>query len=178
MREKQARLKAKLFAKIGDNLIADIDSAKQELEQQAQLQEPIAAFQRNIQTLRDEQKETPTHVKVKDMPANCRYNKLKSESKLFMNTIRMIVYRAETAVSNMLAPFYARSEEEIRMLVKEIIKSDADLIPDQQAKTLTVRLHSLSTPRANSAVKELCAILNETETLFPETELRLVYKTV
>lgn len=177
-REKLARLKAKLFARIEDDLIADIDSARQELQQQSQLQESIAAFQRDIQALRDEQKKTPTHVKVKEMPASCRYNKLKSESKLFMNTIRMIVYRAETAVSNVLAPFYARSEEEIRMLVKEIIQSDADLLPDQQAKTMTVRLHSLSTPRANSAARDLCSILNETETRFPGTELRLVYQTV
>lgn len=178
MREKLARQKAKLFAKIEDDLIADIDSVKQELQQQSQLQESIAAFQKDIQLLREEQKKTPTHVKIKDMPAECRYNKLKSESKLFMNTIRMIVYRAETAVTNVLAPHYARATEEIRMLVKEIIKSDADLIPDQVAKTLTVCLHSLSTPRANNAAKELCKILNETDTLFPGTSLRLVYKTV
>jgi hypothetical protein len=177
-REKLARLKAKLFAKIEDDLISDIDSVKQELEQQSQLQESIAAFENEIQQLREEQKQTPTHIKIKDMPADCRYNKLKSESKLFMNTIRMIVYRAETAVTNVLAPFYARSNDEIRMLVKEIIKSDADLVPNQEAKILTVRLHSLSTPRANDAAKELCKILNETETVFPGTDMRLVYDTV
>ena len=66
----------------------------------------------------------------------------------------------------------------MRMLVKEIIKSDADLIPDYKNKTLTVRLHSLSTPRANKAVLELCKVLNETETLYPNTNLKLIYKTV
>lgn len=177
-REKLARLKAKLFAKLEQYLIADIDSAKQELEQQSQLQESITAFQRDIQNLLDEKKTTPKYVQVKNMPEDCRYTKLKSESKLFMNTLRMIAYRAETAVTNLLAPHYGRSSEEIRMLVKEIIKSDADLLPDQQAKTLTVRLHSLSTPRANSAAKELCGILNDTETRFPGTDLRLVYATV
>ena len=176
--EKLARLKAKLFAKIEDDLIADIDSVKQELQQQSQLQESILFFQSDIQQLRQEQKKTPTHVKIQDMPSDCRYNKLKSESKLFMNTIRMIVYRAETAVTNVLAPYYARSNDEIRMLVKEIIKSDADLLPDHGIKTLTVRLHSLSTPRANDAAKELCKILNETETVFPGTDMRLVYETV
>jgi hypothetical protein len=178
LREKQARLKAKLFGKIEENLIADIDSAKQAIEQQSQLQEAIVGFEQQIRQLREALEQTPKRVKVKDMPVNSRYNKLKSESKLFMNTIRMIVYRAETAVANLVAPHYARSSEEIRMLVKEIIKSDADLIPDHTGKKLTVRLHSLSTPRANAAVKELCNILNETETLFPGTDLCLVYKTV
>lgn len=111
------------------------------------------------------------------MPADCRYNKLRSDSKLFMNTMRMIVYRVETAVANVLSPWYNRATEEGRMLVKEIIKNDADLIPDIQNKTLTVRLHSLSTPRANNAAKVLCKVLNETETPFPGKDLRLVYKT-
>jgi hypothetical protein len=148
------------------------------LEQQSQLQEAIVGYEQQIRQLREELERTPKRVKIKDMPDSCRYNKLKTESKLFMNAIRMIVYRAETAVANLLAPHYARSSEEIRMLVKEIIKSDADLTPDYDDKTLTVRLHSLSTPRANAAVKKLCTTLNETETLFPGTDLRLVYKTV
>jgi len=177
-REKLARIKAKLFAKIENDLVADIDVAKQALEQQSQLQEAIATYEQEIQDLLREQAGIPKHVKVRQMPADCRYNKLKSESKLFMNTIRMIVYRAETAVANLTAPYYARSSEEVRMLVKEIIKNDADLIPDLPGKTLTVRLHSLSTPRANNTAKQLCAMLNETETIFPGTELRMVYKTV
>jgi hypothetical protein len=178
LREKEARLKAKLFERIEQDLIADIDSAKQALEQQSQLQEAIVGYEQQIRQLREELKQIPKRIKIKEMPDSCRYNKLKTESKLFMNAIRMIVYRAETAVANLLSPHYARSSEEIRMLVKEIIKSDADLTPDHNDKTLTVRLHSLSTPRANAAVKELCTTLNETETLFPGTDLRLVYKTV
>lgn len=178
MQEKSRRLKAKMFSKIEDNLIADIDLVKQVLEQQAQLQDEIADNELDLQKERTELEKTPQYIKVKDMPKEERYTRLKTESKQFMNTMRMIVYRAETAIANILSPHYARSTEEIRMLVKEIIKSDADLIPDQENKILTVRLHSLSTPRANSAAKELCTILNDTESLFPGTDLRLFYKTV
>jgi hypothetical protein len=177
-REKLARVKAKLFAKIEDNLVADIDSVKYELEQQSKLQDTIAEHERDIEQLCTELEQTPRRVKVKDMPPDCRYNKLKSESKLFMNALRMIAYRSECAVANALVPHYSRSEEEIRMLVKEIIRCDADLIPDRRDKTLTVRLHSLSTPRADNAAHALCNILNETETIFPGTDLRMVYKTV
>ena len=61
------------------------------------------------------------------------------------------------------------------MFVKEITGSDADMIPDEKKKVLVVRLHSLSTPRANEVAKELCAILNETETSYPGTQ---AYQTV
>lgn len=53
-----------------------------------------------------------------------------------------------------------KANNEIRMLVKEIILSDADLLPDYEQKTLKVRIHSLSTPRANKAVSKLCPLLN------------------
>jgi hypothetical protein len=95
-----------------------------------------------------------------------------------MNVLRMIAYRAETAVVNALHDCYSRVDEEGRMLVKEIIKSDADLNPDYENKTLTIRLHSLSTPRANRAAVSLCEILNDTETIYPGTNLRLIYETV
>ena len=64
------------------------------------------------------------------------------------------------------------------MILKEIFSSDADMIPDYENKLLTIKLHSLSTPRANQAVKELCSFLNQTETCFPFTNLTLVYETV
>jgi len=66
----------------------------------------------------------------------------------------------------------------MRMILKEIFTSDADMIPDYNNKKLTIRLHSLSTPRANNAVKELCSFLNNTETYFPYTNLQLVYETL
>lgn len=62
------------------------------------------------------------------------------------------------------------------MLVKEIIQSDANLISDYEMKTLTVRLHSLSTPSSNRAVQELCILLNETETVLPGSELLMVFE--
>jgi hypothetical protein len=62
------------------------------------------------------------------------------------------------------------------MLVKEIIKTDADLIPDYKNKTLTVRLHPLSTPRTNRAARKLAEFLTETETVYPNTDLTLIYK--
>jgi hypothetical protein len=178
LREKSARLKAKLFTKIESDLESDIDRVKEHLERQSLVQETLTSYENEIEQLCEERNATPYYLKVKDMPEDSRYNKLKTESKLFLNAIRMISYRAETAVANMITPYYKRSTEEIRMLIKEIIGSDADLIPDNENKKLCVRLHTLSTPRANVAVKELCVLLNETETIYPGTDLQLWYEMV
>ncbi len=87
----------------------------------------------------------------------------------------MICYRAETAISNELNAFLISAREEKRMLVKQIIQNNADLIPDYENKTLTVVLHSLSAPRFNEAVAKLTEVLDQTETIFPGTDLTLTW---
>ena len=62
------------------------------------------------------------------------------------------------------------------MVVKQIIQSSADISPDYINKTLTVTLHSLSANRFNNAASELAQLLNQTETIFPGTNLRMIYK--
>jgi len=34
----------------------------------------------------------------------------------------VIAFRAETTAANLIAPYYSKADEEVRMLVKEIIK--------------------------------------------------------
>jgi acetolactate synthase small subunit len=111
------------------------------------------------------------------MPGQIRYNKLKHESKILMNIIKMICYRAETAIANELSAFLINAKEEKRMLVKQIIQNNADMVPDDENKTLTVILHSLSAPRFNNAAAKLAEILNQTETIFRGTDLILKFKT-
>ena len=110
------------------------------------------------------------------MPLDTRYNKLKTESKHLQNIIKIICYRAETAFANLLAIDYKKSVNEIRSLVKSIIFNKIDLYPDYQNNLMIVCIYSMSTPRDNKAVENICQTLNETETVFPGTDLRLFYK--
>jgi len=61
-------------------------------------------------------------------------------------------------------------------LIRQIYECEVDLLPDLQAKTLTVRLHHLAQHLHDEAVRHLCAELTETETVFPGTDLRLIYQ--
>jgi hypothetical protein len=178
LREKLARVKARFFTIVEENMDRSIDELKGVLEKESKLQETMKLLENDIASCVEQRKHIASHIQIKDMEVGSQFNKLKTESRLFMNVLRMIAYRAETSIVNLLDDCYSKTQDEGRMLVKEIVKTDADLKPDYESKRLTVRLHSLSTPRANRAVEQLCQLLNETETVFPGTDLRLIYQTV
>jgi len=177
-KEKLSRLKAKQMKIVNENLDQNIDHLKKILDKQTNLHDSIVDWEKDIVRLELERCKISSHITVKEMETDERYQSIKTESKLFINTIKMIAYRAESAVANLLSSYYKKADNEIRMLVKEIIQSDADLLPNYEQKTLTVRIHSLSTPRANEAVSKLCPLLNETLTIYPGTELRLIFETL
>ncbi|MGH3116193.1 MAG: putative transposase [Gaiellales bacterium] len=99
--------------------------------------------------------------------------RLAPERKRIHDAIRMATYNAESALARMLAPHYARAEDEARSLLREAFRTPADLevVGDQ----LHVRLHPLSAPRRTRAIAGLCDDLTATKTLYPGTNLTLVF---
>jgi hypothetical protein len=177
LREKKARIDARLLELLEKTIDAHLSHTGQYIKQQASLREKQAHFEVQIQQIIQERTSVPSRIKLKDMPKETRYNKLKYESKLFMNTIKMIAYRAETALVNMISPYYKNVEKDGRQVVQEILTNDADLIPDYLNNTLTIAIHPLSTPGKNQAIENICHLLNETQTIYPQTNLRLIFKT-
>jgi hypothetical protein len=59
---------------------------------------------------------------------------------------------------------------------RALVALKVDLVPDQQNKTLTVRLHPLTAEVHDQVVRYLCEELTSTEIVFPTTDLRLVYE--
>lgn len=175
-KEKTARVKAKLFPLAEKSIELLLEDIPDLTRKQAELLEQIEKHQQTEIILQDELNKIPARIKLKDMPEQNRYNKLKNESKILMNIVKMICYRAETSVANELAAYLAGGKDEKRMLIKQIMENNADLIPDYENKTLTVVLHSLSAPRFNNAAAKLAVLLTETETVFPGTELLMKFK--
>ena len=95
------------------------------------------------------------------------------ERKRIMDAIRMATYNAESSLARLLAPHYARAEDEARSLLREAFKTPADL--EIRGSTLHVRLDPLSAPRRTRAIAGLCEELNATKTIYPGTDLKLVY---
>ena len=175
-KEKTARLKAKLYPLTEKSIESDIDDIPGLVAKQTALLEQIEIHQLQEQKIAEQRSKTEKRIKLKEMPLQSRYNKLKPESKMLMNIIKMICYRAETAVANELAENLSNAKEEKRMLVKQIIQNNADLVPDYENKTLTVVLHTLSAPRFNHAAAKLAETLNQTKTIFPGTDLQLKFE--
>ena len=65
--------------------------------------------------------------------------------------------------------------DEARPLIRDLLRSDADIHPDQTAAVLEVRLHTLANPRSNRAIQHLLDHLNAAEFTYPGTNLRLTY---
>jgi hypothetical protein len=175
-KEKVRRLEARFYPLLEQAIDTSLDQMPELTGRQKEIKEKIDAFHEQITKLETEAKAIPPRIKLKDMPADSRYNKLTNESQMVMNIIKMICYRAETAVANLAAPYLVREDDEKRKFVQQIIDSPIDMAVNHQEKLLTITMYSLSAPRYNKALTELIELLNDTETIFPGTDLRLFYK--
>lgn len=68
--------------------------------------------------------------------------------------------------------------DEARSLLRAIYNVQGDILPDPEAGTLTIRLHQLANHMSGGSIRYLRDELNSTETLFPDTNLRLAYEVV
>jgi hypothetical protein len=130
-----------------------------------------------IELLKTQRKEIDKHIQFSQLPEGEQFKVLKKSGKQFVDTIKMIAYRAETAMVNILREYIGKKDE-ARTLVRQIFMTDADIEPDEEQRTLKIKLHNMTNPRNNHFIQQLCKILNETETSFPGTNLRLVYDMV
>jgi hypothetical protein len=100
--------------------------------------------------------------------------RLERERKIITDVIKMVSYRAETQLANLVGPLLPCRSDEARKFMRQVFELPADLLPDDQQGTLLVRLHSMTTPRDNRSLAALCEVLNELNVCYPGTRLRLV----
>ena len=144
-------------------------------QQKGQLLVQVQAQEQKVEQLQSERKEQPRHLTLKDLPEAERFSQLRTTKKHFVDTIKLIAYRAETALVALAREKLSRPDD-ARALVRQVFESAVDLYPDAEHKTLTVRLHQLSSGAHDAVLDHLCAELTATETVYPGTELRLVFQ--
>jgi len=170
----------RLLAQFGAmNLSGTIEPEKVEpfVQKKAALQEQIDLLRNAVQTAKAQRRETPKHVALGDLPEAERFRQLGTQSKHLVDTLKMIAYRAETAMAGILRGQDKMSRpDEARTLLQALYKTEADLLPDHEAGILTVRLHHSANASTDGVIQKLCDELNETETVFPRTNLRLFFK--
>ena len=140
-----------------------------------QLDEQISACETKVEGLVLARQAADQHMLAGDLSPEEKLQALPTPLRQLMHTLRMLAYRAETDMAAALAP-RLDNPETARSLLKALFQSDASLLPDPAAGTLTVRLLHQASRAQDAALAPLLAALNRTRTVFPGTQLRLVYE--
>ena len=115
-----------------------------------------------------------THCRAGDLDELERLDVVASRERLFLDVMRMLAYRAETRMTLPIIHAQGRKPN-ARTLLQAMMTADADILPDPANRILEVRLLGLGADAQDRHIAPLLAELNATETIFPGTDLRVVY---
>jgi len=147
------------------------------IQQNAECLQEIQAAEETLNTLKATRKATARKVSLDTLAPEDRPTQLLPLNKTLSDTVKMIAYRAETALVAILRR-HLNKEEEARALIREIFVSSADIVPDPCAKTLTIRIHHMANPVNDRAATALLEEINQHQFCHPETGDRLIYALV
>ena len=153
------------------------DTKKHEkwVQKKADMLEEIELYKCELEEVKLELKEMPTHINIEDMDEEDQFQQLRPDRKQLLDTIKMIAYRAETAMASILR-CETIDTAAARQLIIDLCTTEADLIPDNENKQLRVRIHGASRPAANRAIERLVSHINEAEITYPGTDMQMVYE--
>jgi hypothetical protein len=168
-------------AKFATMLLAPDPIEKNKMEEflrkKADLNSEITYLESEVNQLKQKKKKLPRKILFSQLPEDQKFDNVINQRKLFLDTIKIIAYRAETSMANIIRPMMSHPDE-ARKLLQQVYKTDANIHPDYQRKILTVELHRMSYWKDDKIVDDLCRQLNETQTKFPGTDLTVFYKLV
>jgi transposase len=140
----------------------------------ATLGRQIRELRETCERLDAEIKRLPPRVPVREVVGAEPVVRLERERKTITDTLKMVGYRAETQLANLVGPLLPHSGDEARKFIRQVFDLPADLLPDYKREKLVVRLHSMANPRSNRVLRSLCEVLNELKVRYPGTTLQLV----
>jgi hypothetical protein len=148
-----------------------------EIHEKAEAVEALQAVQAELVRLRAEREATPRKVTIDSLPRDQRPTQLPPLNKVLTDTVKMIAYRAETALVAILQR-HLKKEEEARALVRELFVTSADIEPNDAAATLTIRIHRMAAPVHDKAIAALLEDLTMLGFRHPETGAKIIYSLV
>ena len=128
-----------------------------------------------LNELKAELKQTSKHIKWGEFDEKDKFLRLLPGRKRLMDTIRMIAYRAETAMVGLVTSPTVGSTD-ARSLLQTLFQTEGDVLPDLENQQLNIRVHSASRPAANRSLTQLFEHLNSAQVEYPGTELKMVFE--
>ena len=114
-------------------------------KKKSELLEEIQAFEHDLENLKTSLKNTCKHIQWDQLEEQDRFKKPVAGRKRLMDSIRMIAYRAETAMSTLIAGRFIDTPA-ARCLLQNLFTTEADLCPDYENNCLLVNVHRGSRP--------------------------------
>ena len=148
-----------------------------EIQKKAEYVQDIEIAKIELVGLRAERRKISRKVTLDSLPEGERPTQLLPLNKKLADTVKMIAYRAETALVAALKR-HLKKEDEARALVRELLVSSADIEPDESAGTLTIRIHRMTCPAHDNAITALLHELTQQEFCHPETGAKMIYALV
>jgi hypothetical protein len=144
------------------------------LEKKAGLLEDIEMMEHQLSELKAELKRINKHIDWKELNEKDKFYQLVPGRKRLMDTIRMIAYRAETAMAGLITGPTVDSSD-ARSLLQNLFLTEADILPDHENEKLNIRVHGASRPAANRALAKLFHNLTQAEIKYPGTKVTMTF---
>ena len=148
---------------------------KKWLKKKAELLEEIEKYEHELESLKEKLKGISKHIVWAELEDGDKFYRLLPGRKRLMDTVRMIAYRAETAMAGLMTG-QAIDMAAARQLLQDLFVNDADILPEPENNILRVMIHNASRPAANRSLEQLLTKLNEAEIIYPGTDMRIVYQ--
>lgn len=135
----------------------------------------IEELEEEIGKLGEEVRNLAEKIPVGEMNEEERLQSLGNSERLFLDIIRMIAYRAETRMMGAVIECQGKKPN-ARKLLQSLFTCEADILPEPEEKILRVRFLGFGSNSCERSLKNLVDELNATNTIFPGTDLRMVYE--
>jgi hypothetical protein len=162
------------FAQLELRPIGPKDTAKHRKweKNKSELLEEIDQFMNELDEIKISLKQVDKHIPFEKLDEKDRFQRPMLKRKRLMDTVRMIAYRAETAMCSIIKDSTGASSG-ARRIMQDLFNTHADLSPVEDEKRLDVIVHRSARPAVDIVLQNLFDQINETETQFPGTQLTM-----
>lgn len=133
----------------------------------------LRKLRKQVQELKKKKRSLPEHISAQEAYKGDLVQ-LCYERKLLTDIIKMIAYQAETALVNLIKPYYARTQDEGRTLMVSFFENTGML--ECTDDKIIVTFDPLSSPHRTSVLSNLCKELNKIGVKFPGTAYVVEYR--
>ncbi len=143
----------------------------------AELAEEISIQINALEKAKKQRDAIEKYVKFSDLPDEHKFEAVYNERKQLLDIIKIIAYRAETSLVNTIGK-HMNKPEQARAKLSQIFKSSIDMEVDRKNNILKIKIHNQPRHMDDKILVGLCSQLNETETVFPETNYIIKYSLI